>query len=73
MIRYGDSGRTMKLQETNFSNKYGKRAFSRVGPKLWNLLPSYVREEPDTEKFKKALKSFLMLRGDEFCCWINRN
>lgn len=72
MIKYGDSGRTMKLQERNFSNKYGKRAFSRVGPKLWNLLPTHLREEGDTDKFKKALKSFLMLRGDEFCFCIDR-
>ena len=72
MIRYGGSSRTMNLQECRFFNKYGNRSFSRVGPKLWNLLPSEIREETDTEKFKKALKSFLMLRGEEFCGWVNR-
>ena len=72
MIRYGGSTRTMNLQECRFFNKYGNRSFSRVGPKLWNLLPSEIREETDTEKFKKALKSFLMLRGEEFCGWVNR-
>ena len=72
MIRYGGSTRTMNLQECRFFNKYGNRSFSRVGPKLWNLLPCEIREETDTEKFKKALKSFLMLRGEEFCGWVNR-
>ena len=72
MIRYGDSGRTMKLQETKFNNKYGKRAFSCVGPKVWNLLPADIREEADTIKFKKNLKSFLMIRGNELCTWIDR-
>ena len=71
MITYGDSRRTIKLQETKYNNKYGNRAFSRVGPKLWNLLPKVIREEADTESFKKALKSFLMLRGEEFCSWVS--
>ena len=72
MIQYGDSGRIMNLQESRFSNKYGSCAFSRLGPKLWNLLPNEIRGEADTEKFKKALKTFLMLRGEEFVSWVNR-
>ena len=69
MIHYGDSSRTMNLQETKFHNKYGCRAFSHVGPKLWNLLPRDIRDVVDTTKFKKSLKSFLMLRGEEFGTW----
>ena len=72
MIIYGDSSRTMKLQETEYHNKYGRRAFSHVGPKLWNLLPKDIRDVADTDKFKKDLKSFLLLRGEEFCAWANR-
>ena len=72
MIHYSDSSRTMNLHEPKFNNKYGNRAFSRVGPKLWNLLPNEIRQEADTDEFKKALKSFLMIRGEEFCSWINR-
>ena len=66
------SSRTMKLQETEYHNKYGRRAFSHVGPKLWNLLPKDIRDVADTDKFKKDLKSFLLLRGEEFCAWANR-
>ena len=72
MIQYGDSSRTMNLQVTRFHNKYGCRAFSHTGPKLWNLLPKDVRDVVDTTMFKKNLKSFLMLRGEEFCTWANR-
>ena len=72
MIKYGDSSRTMKLHETEYHNKYGRRAFSHVGPKLWNLLPKDIRNEADTIKFKKDLKSFLMLRSEEFCARAKR-
>ena len=72
LIDYGDSLRTMNLQETKFHNKYGNRAFSHAGPKLWNLLPKEIRDEDETIEFKKKLKSFLMLRGEELCTWVNR-
>ena len=72
MFRYSESIRTMKLQEKRCFNKYGERAFSHSGPKLWNLLPMNIREEHETEKFKTSLKSFLMTRGDEYCGWITR-
>ena len=72
MFHYAESVRTMKLQEKSFYNKYGERAFSRSGPKLWNLLPMNIREEHETDRFKTSLKSFLMMRGDEYCSWITR-
>ena len=72
LFRYGESIRTMNLQETKCRNKYGGKAFSHTGPKLWNLLPKNIREEHNTERFKTILKSFLMTRGDEFCHWITR-
>ena len=66
MIQYSKSERTMKLQETRALNSYGDRAFSHVGPKLWNLLPGDIREDHDLVSFKQKLKSFLMTRGEEF-------
>ena len=71
VINYADSARTMNLQETRFSNKYGKKAFSHSGPKLWNLLPKKMREEDNTDKSKTDLKSFLMVSGDDYCQRIN--
>ena len=72
LLEYADSARTMKLREKRVMNKYGERAFSHYAPKLWNLLPQKIRDEHDTEQFKKALKTFLMLRGEQYCSWINR-
>ena len=72
MTIHSDSARTMKLQENEYRNKNGRWAFSPVGPKLWNLLPKDIQDVDDTDKFKKDLKSFLLLRGEEFCAWANR-
>ena len=73
LITYGDSQRTLHLRETKYNNKYGCRSFSHSGPKLWNLLPKSIRCEIDTDLFKKKLKTFLMLRGEEYHSWINRH
>ena len=70
LLHYGESNRTLKLQETRYNNKYGVRAFSHFAPKLWNLLPKKIRDTTETEEFKKLLKTFLMVRGDEFLNWI---
>ena len=72
LLQYTDSSRTMNPRETMCSNKYGLKAFSHVGPKMWNLLPRTVRDVPDTLNFKKALKPFLMIRGEEYCHWLAR-
>ena len=72
LLQYADSERTMNLRETRTTNKYGDRAFSHYAPKLWNLLPQEIRDEHELLKFKKALKTFLMLRGGQYLSWINR-
>ena len=64
MNRCGGSSRTMNLQECRFSNKYGNQSLFRVKPKLWNLLSCEIREESDKKMFKKALRSFLMLKRE---------
>ena len=66
LIRYSQSQRTQKLHETRALTGYGDRAFSHVGPKLWNLLPILIREEHDLVEFKTKIKSFLMTRGEDF-------
>ena len=71
LLNYAESERSMKLRETKVKTKYGDRAFSHSGPKLWNLLPQYVRSQDDTGVFKKTLKSFLITKGDEFNSKIN--
>ena len=41
--------------------KYGVRAFSHVGPELWNLLPTYIRDEHDIDELKKLWSLFWWL------------
>ena len=64
LLELGDSNRTLHLKQTRTLTKYGDRAFSHMGPKLWNMLPMKIRAVEDTESFKKNLKSFLLLCGD---------
>ena len=52
-VQYCQSIRTEILVQHPYKSKFGKRSFSRVGPRLWNLLPRNIRMEPDTDKFKK--------------------
>ena len=63
--------RTYKLVEKTFFSVYGQRSFSCAGPKLWNNLPYNIRFESDTTKFKKQLKSYLMISGDDFNLRLN--
>ena len=60
LVQYSNSERSMKLRELRAETTFGERSFSVAGPKLWNLLPAYIRHEQSTEKFKKLLKSHLM-------------
>ena len=71
LLQYADSARTMNLQETRVNGKYGKRAFSHVAPKLWNLIPLNIRQEQCTDKFKKLLKSHLLLNGEALRISLN--
>ena len=43
----------------------GGRAFSYVAPKLWNHLPTSVRDSDTLSTFKTRLKTFLFARA--FC------
>ena len=66
MVQFSKSGRTMKLAAKTSIGSYGDRAFSVVAPKLWNALPQDIRGESLTTKFKKRLKSYLLLHSDSF-------
>ena len=59
MLTFTGSKRTMKLRQPTHKGTLGSRCFSRVAPKLWNLLPLKLRTETDVVLFKKDLKTFL--------------
>ena len=56
--RYSLRQNQLQVPRTN-SVKYGDRAFSVAGPRLWNALPSDVRSRPTVNTFKTALKTHL--------------
>lgn len=49
------------LQEPPTKRKFGDRAFSVAGPKLWNNLPDEIKNAPSVDSFKKKLKTFYFL------------
>ena len=63
MCSFNTSERTVMLDQPPFKTDFGKRAFSRVAPRMWNLLPKWVREKTDLNAFKTALKTYLFDSG----------
>ena len=53
------SSRTMKLANKTYKSGFGNGSFSRVGPKLWNLLPIHLRMGKKSKHFKTGLKTYL--------------
>ena len=41
---------------------YGDRAFFISAPRLWNVLPSYIRVLPTFDQFKSHLKTHLFIK-----------
>ena len=48
------------------TKNYGERAFSFCGPKLWNDLPSSIKQATSVDIFKKELKTFLFNKDVNF-------
>ena len=66
MFHFSSLKRLSMLIELRVTTRFGERAFSHVGPKLWNLLPLQLKAEKSIPKFKKLLKSHLLLHGQKF-------
>ena len=63
--------RIFTLEEIANTGQFGERAFSRAGPKIWNCLPLCIRTEANIEKFKKLLKSHLLIEENQFYTKLN--
>ena len=46
---------------------YGERAFSVCAPKLWNKLPSSVRNSASVDTFKTSLKTYMFSKAFTPC------
>ena len=54
------------LREPSIHKKYGERAFSVVGPRLWNALPIEIKSSPSVDSFKSVLKTYLFKKHTMF-------
>ena len=59
LISYAHNGHTVSLDVPRMNTNYGGRAFSHIGPKIWNKLPQSVTQNYDISVFKSMLKTFL--------------
>ena len=59
MFRYAYHGHNVKLIVPYTSSLAGQRAFSVVGPRIFNNLPVNVSSIETTDNFKVALKTYL--------------
>ena len=57
------SAQRSRLVEPRIHKKYGERAFSVAGPKLWNALRDDVKMSETVDSFKSALKTFLFKKA----------
>ena len=69
MLRYRDArpglrstGRLLDVPRTRTST-YGNRAFSTIGPRLWNSLPPDLKSASSVNVFKTNLKTHLFKAG----------
>ena len=59
MFKRTGSERTRKLAIPLSKGRFGDRAITVAGPKLWSSLPLHIRDELNTSQFKNKLKTFL--------------
>ena len=64
LFSYKTWGHTLALSVPAVNSLYGKRAFSYIGPKLWNTLPKDLKECATIANFKSMLKTYLFKQSD---------
>ena len=64
LFGYIAHGNTIKLEVPYTKTRLGGRAFSVIGPRIFNSLPAFIRESPNVALFKKSLKTYLFMKHD---------
>ena len=64
LFGYVSHGNTIRLDVPHTNSKLGARAFSVIGPKIYNSLPSDVKESSNIMTFKQKLKTYLFSKCD---------
>ena len=64
LFSFVSHGNTVRLHVPSTLTKFGLRAFSVIGPKIYNLLPADIKEVTEISLFKQKLKTYLFLKCD---------
>ena len=64
LFNYTSHGSDIRLNVPSTRTKYGSRAFSVIGPRIFNSLPRTIKEIPEISTFKKHLKIYLFTKCD---------
>lgn len=64
LFNYTSHGTDFRLLVPSTSTKHGARAFSVIGPRIFNSLPRNIKEIDDISTFKKHLKTYLFIKRD---------
>lgn len=59
MLTYGNYSHNIHLMEPYMNTAMGERAFQKYAPRLWNSMPSSIKECTTLPTFKKYLKTHL--------------
>ena len=65
LFQYVSHGDSFRLDVPAVRTRYGSRALSVIGPKVYNSLPINIRDAETVEIFKMNLKTYLF-RKNEF-------
>ena len=63
-LHYASSSTSVRLNVPRTNSSYGSRAFSVIGPKIYNSLPLEIKECTDIIIFKKKLKTYLFKKHE---------
>ena len=53
LLQYAPSLTSIRLNVPRTNSSYGSRAFSVIGPKIYNSLPLHIKENTSVDIFKK--------------------
>ena len=64
LLHYAPSSSSVRLYVPRTNSSHGSRAFSVIGPKVYNSLPNDIKECTDIDTFKKKLKTYLFTKQE---------
>lgn len=64
LFGYIAHGNSVRLDVPTTRSRLGSRAFSVIGPRIFNSLPDFIKQSSDLTAFKKSLKTYLFSKSN---------